>query len=44
MKNSEKNSKHRKCAFRARKTLQKLGYTVLGQKGAPVLDPPPALW
>ena len=34
MKNSEKNSKHRKGAFRARKALQKFGYRVQRQMRA----------
>ena len=43
MKNSRKGLKHRKGAFRVRKTLQKFGNSVLGQMGALVFEPPPPL-
>ena len=41
MKNSQKSSEHPKGAFGARKRLQKFGYSVLGEMGALVFEPPP---
>ena len=41
---TKKVPKHQKGAFRARKTLQKLGYNMLEQMGALVFEPiPPPL-
>ena len=41
MKISQKISKNPKGAFSAQKTLQKFGYSVLGQMGALVFEPLP---
>ena len=39
MENSQKVSKHPKGAFRARKTLQKFGYSVLGNMETLFFEP-----
>ena len=38
MKGSQKALKHPKGVFRAQKTLQRFGYSVAGQSGAPFLN------